>query len=110
MPVRPLYSTSKIVTVPPLPCINVLRASSLAAGHSGIRVETLDLLVEILNRGVTPVVPAQGSVGASGDLAPLAHMTLTLIGEGEAFYREFLYEFTRAVDLIGRAYFQDRGA
>jgi len=64
----------------------VLRASSLAAGHSGIRVETLDLLVEILNRGVTPVVPAQGSVGASGDLAPLAHMTLTLIGEGEAFY------------------------
>jgi histidine ammonia-lyase len=65
----------------------VLRVSSLAAGHSGIRLETLDLLAEILNRGVTPVVPAQGSVGASGDLAPLAHMTLTLIGEGEAFYR-----------------------
>jgi histidine ammonia-lyase len=65
----------------------VLRASSLAAGHSGIRLETLDLLVELLNRGVTPLVPAQGSVGASGDLAPLAHMTLTLIGEGEAFYR-----------------------
>jgi histidine ammonia-lyase len=65
----------------------VLRVSSLAAGHSGIRLETLDLLLEILNRGVTPVVPAQGSVGASGDLAPLAHMTLTLIGEGEAFYR-----------------------
>ncbi len=65
----------------------VLRASSLAAGHSGIRESTLDLLVELLNRGVTPVVPRQGSVGASGDLAPLAHMTLTLIGEGEAFYR-----------------------
>ncbi len=65
----------------------VLRASSLSAGHSGIRMATLDLLVEILNRGVTPVVPAQGSVGASGDLAPLAHMTLTLLGEGEAFYR-----------------------
>ncbi len=64
----------------------VLRASSLAAGHSGINVETLDLLCELLNRGVTPVVPCQGSVGASGDLAPLAHMTLTLIGEGEAFY------------------------
>lgn len=64
----------------------VLRASSLAAGHSGIRLETLDLLCELLNRGVTPVVPCQGSVGASGDLAPLAHMTLTLIGEGEAFY------------------------
>jgi histidine ammonia-lyase len=65
----------------------LLRVSSLAAGHSGIKPETLDLLVEILNRGVTPVVPCQGSVGASGDLAPLAHMTLTLIGEGEATYR-----------------------
>ncbi|GAC1545743.1 MAG: histidine ammonia-lyase [Candidatus Velthaea sp.] len=64
----------------------VLRASSLAAGHSGIKLETLDLLCELLNRGVTPVVPCQGSVGASGDLAPLAHMTLTLIGEGEAMY------------------------
>src|ERR1700686_1255696 len=65
----------------------VLRVSSLAAGHSGIKLETLDLLAEILNRGVTPVVPALGSVGASGDLAPLAHMTLTLMGEGEAFYQ-----------------------
>lgn len=65
----------------------VLRASSLAAGHSGIKLETLDLLCELLNCGVTPVVPGQGSVGASGDLAPLAHMTLTLIGEGEAIYR-----------------------
>jgi len=64
----------------------VLRASSLSAGHSGIKMDTLDLLVELLNRGVTPVVPCQGSVGASGDLAPLAHMTLTLIGEGEAWY------------------------
>ena len=63
----------------------VLRVSSLAAGHSGIRLETLDLLAAILNRGITPLVPSQGSVGASGDLAPLAHMTLTLIGEGDAF-------------------------
>jgi histidine ammonia-lyase len=66
----------------------VLRANSLSAGHSGVKSETLDLIVEMLNRGVTPVVPCQGSVGASGDLAPLAHMTLTLIGEGEAFYRD----------------------
>ena len=65
----------------------VLRANSLSAGHSGIKPETLDLIVELLNRSVTPVVPCQGSVGASGDLAPLAHMTLTLIGEGEAFFR-----------------------
>jgi len=65
----------------------VLRANSLSAGHSGVKPETLDLIVAMLERGVTPVVPCQGSVGASGDLAPLAHMTLTLIGEGEAFYR-----------------------
>lgn len=64
----------------------VLRVNSLAAGHSGVRFETLALLVELLNRGVTPYVPSQGSVGASGDLAPLAHMTLTLIGEGEAWF------------------------
>jgi histidine ammonia-lyase len=63
-----------------------LRANSLSAGHSGVKLETLELIVELLNRGVTPVVPCQGSVGASGDLAPLAHMTLTLIGEGEAFF------------------------
>ena len=64
----------------------VLRANSLSAGHSGIKADTLALIVELLNRGVTPVVPCQGSVGASGDLAPLAHMTLTLIGEGEALF------------------------
>jgi histidine ammonia-lyase len=64
----------------------VLRANSLSAGHSGVKSATLDLIVELLNRGVTPVVPCQGSVGASGDLAPLAHMTLTLIGEGEAWH------------------------
>jgi histidine ammonia-lyase len=64
----------------------VLRANSLSAGHSGVTLATLDLIVALLNRGVTPVVPCQGSVGASGDLAPLAHMTLTLIGEGEAWH------------------------
>jgi histidine ammonia-lyase len=65
---------------------SALRVNALAAGHSGVRVETLSLLTELLNRGVTPHVPSQGSVGASGDLAPLAHMTLVLIGEGEAWY------------------------
>jgi len=79
----------------------VLRVSSLAAGHSGIRTQTLDLLVEILNRGVTPVVPCQGSVGASGDLAPLAHMTLTLIGEGEATYRGERMPSARALERAG---------
>ena len=63
----------------------LLRANVLAKGYSGIREETLDLLVEMLSRGVTPVVPERGSVGASGDLAPLAHLALVVIGEGEAW-------------------------
>ena len=63
----------------------LLRANSLAKGHSGIRATVIDTLCEMLNRGVTPVVPSQGSVGASGDLAPLAHLALSLIGEGECF-------------------------
>ncbi|MFO7172797.1 MAG: histidine ammonia-lyase [Bacillota bacterium] len=62
----------------------LLRAHALAQGHSGVRLETLELLVEMLNRGVHPVIPEQGSLGASGDLAPLAHMALPLIGLGEA--------------------------
>jgi histidine ammonia-lyase len=61
----------------------LLRANSLAKGYSGIRALVIDSLCEMLNRGVTPFVPSQGSVGASGDLAPLAHLALALIGEGE---------------------------
>src|SRR4029077_11346686 len=61
----------------------LLRANSLAKGHSGVRASVIDTLCEMLNRGVSPVVPSQGSVGASGDLAPLAHLALALIGEGE---------------------------
>jgi len=63
--------------------VMLLRAHTLALGYSGIRPETLGLLVEMLNRGLHPVIPSQGSVGASGDLAPLAHLALALIGEGE---------------------------
>jgi len=63
----------------------LLRANSLAKGHSGVRAMVIDTLCEMLNRAVTPVVPSQGSVGASGDLAPLAHLALALIGEGECF-------------------------
>lgn len=61
----------------------LLRANSLSKGYSGIRGVVIDTLCEMLNRGVTPYVPSQGSVGASGDLAPLAHLALVLIGEGE---------------------------
>lgn len=63
----------------------LLRANTLAKGSSGARVETAELLLECLERGLLPVVPSRGSVGASGDLAPLAHLALPLVGEGEAF-------------------------
>lgn len=62
----------------------LLRVNALAKGFSGIRLETLNLLVAMLNSGVTPVIPEQGSLGASGDLAPLAHMVLVMLGLGEA--------------------------
>jgi histidine ammonia-lyase len=64
----------------------VLRANVLVLGFSGIRFNVIELLCEMLNRRVCPVVPEKGSVGASGDLAPLAHLALSLIGEGEAFF------------------------
>ena len=64
----------------------LLRANVLALGRSGIRLEVIELLCELLNRGVHPLIPEKGSVGASGDLAPLAHLSLVLIGEGEVFY------------------------
>ena len=62
-----------------------LRANVLAKGYSGIRVETLEALLALLNRRVHPRVPSRGSVGASGDLAPLAHLALVLVGEGETW-------------------------
>ena len=64
----------------------LLRANSLAKGFSGVRAVVIDTLCNMLNRGVHPVIPSQGSVGASGDLAPLAHLALVLIGEGEAWF------------------------
>ena len=67
--------------------IMAIRLHDLAMGYSGIRIETYRQLMELVNRGVCPVVPEKGSVGASGDLAPTAHLCLVLIGEGEAFYR-----------------------
>ncbi len=66
--------------------VMLLLANSLARGHSGVRVVVIELLLGMLNAGVTPIVPTRGSVGASGDLAPLAHLALTLTGEGEAIY------------------------
>lgn len=67
--------------------VMLLRANALAKGYSGIRLETLNTLIEMLNKEVHPVIPEKGSLGASGDLAPLSHMVLVMLGEGEAFYK-----------------------
>ncbi len=84
-----LLRSTAIGQGPPLPTEIVrgallLRANTLAKGHSGVRRGLLQLLMDMLNRGVHPVMPSKGSLGASGDLAPLAHMGLVLVGEGEA--------------------------
>ena len=74
------------LSIPEARAMLLLRANVLALGYSGCRAVLLETLIAMLNRGVTPVIPEKGSVGASGDLAPLAHLALTVIGEGEAFY------------------------
>lgn len=73
--------------IPTVRAIMLIRANTLARGFSGIRLETLELILECLNRGVHPIIPEKGSLGASGDLAPLAHFACVLIGEGEAEYQ-----------------------
>lgn len=73
----------------PIPVVRgmlLLRAQVLALGHSGVRAAVAELLLKMLEKGVTPVVPQKGSVGASGDLAPLAHLALVVMGEGEAYF------------------------
>ncbi|HKP92253.1 MAG TPA: aromatic amino acid lyase, partial [Chthoniobacterales bacterium] len=75
------------LSAPEVRAMILLRANVLTLGFSGIRAEVIELLCELNNRGIVPLIPEKGSVGASGDLAPLAHLSLTLIGEGEAFYK-----------------------
>jgi histidine ammonia-lyase len=79
----------------------LLRANTLAKGNSGARVETVELLLACLNRGVLPLVPARGSVGASGDLAPLAHLALPLVGEGQAWFEGELLDGGVALERAG---------
>ena len=79
----------------------LLRANALAKGFSGARIETVELLLACLNRGVLPFVPSRGSVGASGDLAPLAHLALPLVGEGRAFLDGRLVEGAEALRAVG---------
>jgi histidine ammonia-lyase len=78
----------------------VLRAHVLALGHSGVRRVVVERLLDLLDRGLLPVVPEQGSLGASGDLAPLAHLALPLIGEGEVWFEG---ERMRSSEALGRA-------
>lgn len=79
----------------------VLRANALARGYSGIRQETLQLLVELINKNVHPIVPSQGSVGASGDLAPLSHIAIVLVGEGKAEYQGQIMSGKEALERAG---------
>ncbi|MBT3181819.1 MAG: histidine ammonia-lyase [Deltaproteobacteria bacterium] len=77
--------------------IMLLRANVLAVGYSGIRLETFKLLLDMINRDLIPVIPEKGSVGASGDLAPLAHLALTLIGRGEVYYKGLIMPAAEAL-------------
>jgi histidine ammonia-lyase len=77
--------------------VMALRANCLARGHSGIRLATVERILEMLDAGIHPVIPEQGSVGASGDLAPLAHLALAVIGEGEVFYKRKRVPASRAL-------------
>ena len=79
----------------------LLRANALAKGYSGARIETVELLIECINRGLLPNVPSRGSVGASGDLAPLAHLALPLVGEGQAWLEGELLPGGVALERVG---------
>ena len=81
--------------------ILLLKAASLARGYSGVREEVVDALLDLYNHGISPVIPSQGSVGASGDLAPLAHLCLPLVGEGEVVYKGQRQPATQALQQAG---------
>lgn len=81
--------------------VMLLRLNALSAGHSGIRLFTMETFLNMLNQGVHPVIPEKGSLGASGDLAPLAHMVLPVLGEGKAEYRGQVYSGREAMERAG---------
>lgn len=76
----------------------LLRINALSRGYSGIRLSVIELMVDFLNKGIIPYIPEKGSLGASGDLGPLAHMGLTLIGEGECYYKGSLYPTKKVLE------------
>ena len=79
----------------------LLRANALAKGYSGIRLSTLETLIDMINKGVHPCIPEKGSLGASGDLAPLSHMVLPMIGEGEAEFEGNIFSGKEAMEKAG---------
>lgn len=81
--------------------ILALKINSLARGYSGVRLQTIEALIKLFNKGIYPCIPAKGSVGASGDLAPLAHMSATLLGVGEARYHGKTIPATEALNIAG---------
>lgn len=81
--------------------IMLLRINALSKGYSGIRLSTVETLVDMLNKGVHPFIPEKGSLGASGDLAPLSHMALVMIGEGEAFYKGSILSGNEVMEKAG---------
>jgi len=79
----------------------LLRVNALASGHSGIRLATLELLIEMINNNIIPVIPSQGSVGSSGDLAPLSHLVLAMIGKGEVqIYKDVMKDNQHKVKVL----------
>lgn len=91
----------KPLSVPETRAMMLLRANVLAIGYSGARPELADLLLAMLENGITPIVPERGSVGASGDLAPLAHLALAMIGEGDVLFEGFETSSARAFQRTG---------
>ncbi|HPA92568.1 MAG TPA: histidine ammonia-lyase [Petrotogaceae bacterium] len=79
----------------------LLRVNALSVGYSGIRASTVQTLIDMINKNVVPVIPEKGSLGASGDLAPLSHMVLTMMGMGEAFYKNQRMDSEKAMKLAG---------
>lgn len=90
--------TGKLLTIPEVRAMLLLRANTLAKGYSGVRLELIERLLDFLNLKIHPAVPSQGSLGASGDLAPLAHLALPLIGEGQILIRHG--ELVPAADIL----------
>jgi len=79
----------------------LLRANVLAKGYSGVRLEVVQLLLDLLNKNIVPLIPSKGSVGASGDLAPLSHLAMVLIGEGEVLFQGLEMDATAALKKAG---------